>query len=75
MLDNACSPKIYPTRGVVAGSSTATYEIKGYMLPAISEATQPTNTDLLIHVGDLGFESPALLPQDCFNQLATLASQ
>eukprot|EP00959_Pyramimonas_sp_CCMP1952_P044006 919768-Pyramimonas_sp.AAC.1 len=35
-LAGQASPKIYPWQGIVAGSSTATFEIKCHMLPVVS---------------------------------------
>eukprot|EP00974_Lingulodinium_polyedra_P104466 10112975-Lingulodinium_polyedra.AAC.1 len=35
VLDGAVSEQIWPGRGIVAGSNTATFEVKAFMLPGV----------------------------------------
>eukprot|EP00959_Pyramimonas_sp_CCMP1952_P253655 5299732-Pyramimonas_sp.AAC.1 len=52
-MDSALSDPLDLTRGIAAGSSTATYEIKGFMLPSTRELALGEDEDLTIHIDDI----------------------
>ncbi|CAK0794176.1 unnamed protein product, partial [Prorocentrum cordatum] len=75
LMDNAVGEPLYPTRGIVAGSSTATFEVKGYMIPTIRDTTINEGTSLSIHIDDLAFDSIGCTVETCLNGLADLAAR
>ncbi len=41
-LDGAVGPRIYPSKGIVAGSKTATTEAKMYVMPMLEDVSATT---------------------------------
>eukprot|EP00959_Pyramimonas_sp_CCMP1952_P151039 3160999-Pyramimonas_sp.AAC.1 len=74
-MDNAVGEPLHPARGIVAGSSTATFEVKAYMIPTIHDTTINDGTSLSIHIDDLAFDSVGCTVESCLNGLADLAAR
>eukprot|EP00959_Pyramimonas_sp_CCMP1952_P177030 3700137-Pyramimonas_sp.AAC.1 len=53
LFDGAHSEGITPTLGIVAGSTSATYEAKAFMLPSVQRSTGVPDTGLGLHIDDL----------------------
>eukprot|EP00959_Pyramimonas_sp_CCMP1952_P456093 9472607-Pyramimonas_sp.AAC.1 len=48
-----CADAVVPAQGILAGSSTATYEIKCYCLPTVAEYCEcRLHPELAVHVDD-----------------------
>eukprot|EP00959_Pyramimonas_sp_CCMP1952_P210140 4396929-Pyramimonas_sp.AAC.1 len=56
-MDQVVGDAIEPRRGIAAGSSTATFEVKGYMPPTIHETRINNGTSISIHIDDITFDS------------------
>eukprot|EP00974_Lingulodinium_polyedra_P025523 2468786-Lingulodinium_polyedra.AAC.1 len=51
VLDGAVSAKIWPGRGIVAGSSTATFEVKAYVQPGIDHMVEDVAATSALRLG------------------------
>ncbi|CAK0814501.1 unnamed protein product, partial [Prorocentrum cordatum] len=75
MMDRVCSPLLYPDQGIVAGSSTATFEIKAFMVPMVQDLEPIENTSFTIHVDDLEVDGAHREVAGCLNCIAQMAGQ
>jgi len=68
------SDPLWPTRGIAAGSSTATYELWLLLAPALQaiQTAHPTAT-LSLHVDDLSATTTAPTIESCCTEVARLA--
>ena len=56
-LDKCVSAPLYPMRGIVAGSTAATFEIRMYMLVAVrAQVDRYHSIMLLVHIDDIAHE-------------------
>eukprot|EP00959_Pyramimonas_sp_CCMP1952_P085108 1779471-Pyramimonas_sp.AAC.1 len=74
-MDNVVGEPLLPSRSNVAGSSTATFDIAGCMLPTIHDATIEDGTSMSTHIGDISFDSIGCTVESCLNCLANLAGR
>eukprot|EP00959_Pyramimonas_sp_CCMP1952_P297638 6226550-Pyramimonas_sp.AAC.1 len=53
LLHGAFSQMLYPTTGTIAGSTSATFEAKAYLMPAMQSWPHGPNSSALgVHVDD-----------------------
>eukprot|EP00959_Pyramimonas_sp_CCMP1952_P330371 6917547-Pyramimonas_sp.AAC.1 len=74
-MDQVVGHAIEPHRGIVAGSSTATLEVKGYMIPTIHETRVNNGTSISVHIDDITFDSIGDTIEMCLNGLADSAGR
>ena len=72
MMDSALSEPVEPSRGIAAGSSTAAYDIKSYMLPNTQGLKLGADEDLTIHIDDITTSVAMPTIQSSVNGLASL---
>eukprot|EP00959_Pyramimonas_sp_CCMP1952_P230778 4824376-Pyramimonas_sp.AAC.1 len=73
LLDGAYADALWPTRGIVAGSTSATYEAKAFMLPSVLAGPNFEGASQGLHVGDLSLHSWRESTELCVGQLKSLA--
>ena len=67
LLDGAVGPRIYPSKGIVAGSKTATTEAKIYVMPMLEDVSTSTDEQVTasIHIDDITSSAWAFGLEDC----------
>ncbi|CAK0843148.1 unnamed protein product, partial [Prorocentrum cordatum] len=75
------SDKMWPEEGIIAGSATATFEAKAYLIrlvqdPEILGAWQAQESvGTTVHVDDMGLFSWSTLIEDCVTNMVELATR
>jgi hypothetical protein len=70
------SSPIYPTRGIAAGSSTATYELWATLKPVLDRLSKADPTLIIcLHVDDLSVTSTSADSDECTDKLVAAAEQ
>eukprot|EP00959_Pyramimonas_sp_CCMP1952_P106734 2231551-Pyramimonas_sp.AAC.1 len=72
-MDGAYGPTLNPYRGVIAGSTTATYEVKSYLMPTITSwKLKPESSGIGLHIDDLQLHTWSESKNLCINIMKML---
>ena len=75
-LDDLVSLPIYPKKGIIAGSMSATYELRCLLQRKVSEhCSRHPFVDINFHIDDVAQESVARNPALCIRQLKDSADE
>eukprot|EP00959_Pyramimonas_sp_CCMP1952_P202150 4226983-Pyramimonas_sp.AAC.1 len=73
LMDGACGPSLCPHSGIIAGSTSATFEAKACLLPTVkSWAYEPDHSRHGVHIDDLQLHSWASSVKLCISTMQAM---